>query len=36
VRDTGGVRAFDLDPVTMPLEALRERLPGLDAVLAAM
>lgn len=36
VRDAGGVRALDRNAETIPLEALREKLPGLDAVLAAM
>ncbi len=36
VRDAGGVRAFDRNAETVPLGALREKLPGLDAVLAAM
>ncbi len=36
VRDAGGIRAFGRDAVAVPLEALREKFPGLDSVLAAM
>jgi hypothetical protein len=36
VRDAEGVRALDCAAVTVPLEALREKLPDLDSVLAAM
>ena len=36
VRDAGGLWAIDTDAAAIPLEALRERVPGLDTVLAAM
>jgi hypothetical protein len=36
VRDAGGVRALDVCATAVSLEALRERLPGLDAVLASL
>ena len=36
VRDAGGVRAIDTDAAAVSLEALREKVPGLGAVLAAM
>jgi hypothetical protein len=34
VRDDGGIRAVDAGAREVSLEALRERVPGLDAVLA--
>lgn len=33
VRDAGGIRAVDMGAVAVSLEALRERVEGLDAVL---
>lgn len=36
VRDAGGIRALDIGAAAGSLEALREEVPGLDAVLAAM
>ena len=36
VRDAGGIRALDIGAMGVSLEALRERIPGLDAVLASM
>jgi len=36
VRDAGGLWAIDTDAAAVPLEALRQRVPGLDTVLAAM
>jgi hypothetical protein len=36
VRDAGGVRALDIGATVVSLEALREEVPGLDAVLASM
>jgi len=36
VRDAGGLWAIDADAAAIPLEALRQRVPGLDTVLAAM
>ena len=36
VRDAGGIRALDIGAAAVSLEALREEIPGLDAVLAAM
>lgn len=34
VRDAAGVRLVELDGEAMSLEQLRERIPGLDALLA--
>ena len=36
VRDAGGLRAVDTDSVSVPLAELREKIPGLDALLASM
>jgi len=36
VRDAGGIRALDIGATPVSLEALREGIPGLDAVLASM
>jgi len=36
VRDAGGIRALDIGATAVSLEALREGIPGLDAVLASM
>ncbi len=36
VRDAGGIRALDFGATAVSLEALREGIPGLDAVLASM
>lgn len=36
VRDAGGLWAIDTDAVAVSLDGLRERVPGLDTVLAAM
>ena len=36
VRDADGLWAIDADAAAIPLEALRQRVPGLDTVLAAM
>lgn len=36
VRDAGGLWAIDTDAAAVSLEALRESVPGLDNVLAAM
>jgi hypothetical protein len=36
VRDAGGLWAVDIDAAAVSLEALRQRVPGLDTVLAAM
>ena len=36
VHDAGGLRALDTDAAAVSLDELRERVPGLDAVLAAM
>ena len=36
VRDAGGIRALDLGGTAVSLEALREGIPALDAVLASM
>ena len=36
VRDAGGLWAIDTDAAAVSLEALRESVPGLDTVLAAM
>ena len=36
VRDANGIRAIDTDAAAVSLEALREKVPGLGAVLAAM
>jgi len=36
VRDARGLRAVDARAAPIPLDALREKVPGLDAVLAAM
>jgi hypothetical protein len=36
VRDAGGLRALDIGATVVSLEALRELVPGLDAVLASM
>jgi hypothetical protein len=35
-RDAGGIRALDIGATAVSLEALREGIPGLDAVLASM
>ncbi len=34
VRDSGGIRVIDIDGIAVSLEDLRERIPGLDALLA--
>ena len=34
VRDAGGIRAVDTDAATVSLEQLREKIPGLDSLLA--
>jgi hypothetical protein len=36
LRDEGGLRVVDASATEVSLEALRERLPGLDAALASM
>jgi len=36
VRDAGGIWALDTGAMAVSLEALREGIPGLDAVLASM
>jgi len=36
VRDDGGIRAVDAGAAEVSLGVLRERVPGLDAVLASM
>lgn len=36
VRDGSGIRAFNTDAVEVPLEPLREDIPNLDSILAAM
>lgn len=36
VRDAGGLWAIDTDAAAVSLEALRQSVPGLDTVLAAM
>jgi len=36
VRDAGGLWAIDTDAAAVSLEALRQTVPGLDTVLAAM
>ncbi len=36
VCDAGGIRAIDRDGVAVSLEALHEKVPGLDTVLAAI
>jgi len=36
VRDARGLRAVDARAAPIPLDALREKVPGLDALLAAM
>ena len=36
VRDAGGIRALAIGATAVSLEALREEIAGLDAVLAAM
>lgn len=36
LRDAGGIRAVDVDANAVPLEHLREKVPGFEAVLAAM
>ena len=36
VHDAGGTRAFGRDAKALPLETLRDRVPGLDALLASM
>jgi len=36
VRDAGGLWAIDTDAAAVSLEALRQRVPGLDTVLTAM
>lgn len=36
VRDAGGIRALDIGAGPLSLDTLREKLPGLDAVLAAL
>jgi hypothetical protein len=36
VRDAGGLRAVDTDAMAVSLAALREKIPGLDALLASM
>lgn len=36
VRDAGGLWAIDTDAAAVSLDGLRERVPGLDTVLAAM
>ena len=36
VRDADGIRALDIGATAVSLEALREGIPGLDAVLASM
>jgi hypothetical protein len=36
VRDAGGIRALEIGATVVSLEALREGIPGLDAVLASM
>ncbi len=35
VRDAGGIRLVDIGAVAVSLEDLRERIPGLDALLAS-
>jgi hypothetical protein len=35
VRDAGGIRALAVGATAVSLDALREEIPGLDAVLAA-
>ncbi len=34
VRDAGGIRVIDIGAIGVSLEDLRERIPGLDALLA--
>jgi len=36
VRDAAGLRAFDADATSLPLERLREKVPELDQALASM
>jgi hypothetical protein len=36
VRDAGGIRALGIGDGPVALDALREKVPGLDAALAAM
>lgn len=36
VHDAGGTRAFGRDAQALPLETLRDRVPGLEALLASM
>jgi len=36
VRDAGGIRALDVGATAVSLEALREGIPGLDAMLESM
>lgn len=36
VRDAGGMRAVDTNASAVSLEQLREKIPGLDAVLASL
>jgi hypothetical protein len=36
VRDDGGTRAIEMNGVSVSLESLRERIPGLDLALASM
>jgi hypothetical protein len=36
VRDAAGLRALDIGATPVSLEALREGIPGLDALLASM
>jgi hypothetical protein len=35
VRDAGGIRAVDADATPISLEELREKIPGLDALMAS-
>ena len=36
VRDVGGLRVVDVDARAVSLEELREKIPGLDALLASI
>lgn len=36
LRDAGGIRAFDIGAGPVALDTLRDKLPGLDAALAAL
>jgi uncharacterized spore protein YtfJ len=36
VRDAGGIRVIDIGATAVSLEDLRERIPGLDALLASV